>query len=164
VDFQFIDGNLGRNLGLTKGLTDFDISLLKAFRIPKRESIRVELKLDVFNIFNHPNFTANDSFDTLNGLSIASPLVTKTDPATGNVTSYSSNGGFNCAASCVNPFSGLYLGANGAPLNISTFRSGRPDKNLASPNFAGLGDPGATVLGLSTGAGRVMQVALRVRW
>jgi len=159
VDFQFIDGNLGRNLGLTKGLTDFDISLLKAFRIPKRESMRVEVKLDVFNIFNHPNFTANDSFDTLNGISLASPLSTnKAGQATGT------NPNFNCAASCLNPFSGLYLGANSAPLTLNVFRSGRADKNLASPNFAGLGNPGATVLGLSTGAGRVMQVALRVRW
>src|SRR5258708_2687491 len=152
VDFQFIDGNLGRNLGLTKGLTDFDISLLKAFRIPKRESMRVELKLDVFNLFNHPNFTANDSFDTLNALSL---------PTLGPNFNCADRTTKDCRNGYLNPYTGLYLGANGAPLNISTFLSGRPDKNLASPNFAGLGDPGATVLGLSTGAGRVMQLPLR---
>ncbi len=106
-------------------------------------------------IFNHPNFTANDSFDTLNALSL---------PTLGPNFNCADRTTKDCRNGYLNPYTGLYLGANGAPLNISTFRSGRPDKNLASPNFAGLGDPGATVLGLSTGAGRVMQVALRVRW
>jgi len=147
VDFQFINGNLGRNLGLTKGLTDFDISFLKAFRIPKRESMRVELKMDVFNIFNHPNFIANDSNDTINALGLP-----KLGP------------GFNCKASCLNPYSGLYLGANGQPLTLGVFRSGRPDKDLAKPNFAGIGDPAATALGTSAGANRVIQLALRVRF
>jgi carboxypeptidase family protein/TonB-dependent receptor-like protein len=162
VDFQFLNGNLGRNAGLTKGLTDFDISVLKAFRIPKRESMRVELKMDVFNIFNHPNFIVNDSNDNISALGLASPL-TSTTSALG-VTTFSTNPGFNCGASCVNPFSGLYLGANGAPLTLSVFQAGRPDKNLSNPNWAGLGDPAATVLGTSTGAGRVIQLALRIRW
>jgi hypothetical protein len=160
VDFQFLNGNLGRNLGLTKGLTDFDISLLKAFRIPKRESMRVELKMDVFNALNHPNFIANDSNDTVNALSIAS--LVSLDPT--GTFSTGTNANFNCTAKCVNPFSGLYLGANGAPLNLSVFRAGRPDKNLAKSNFAGLGDPAATALGTSAGASRIIQLALRVRW
>ena len=147
VDFQFINGNLGRNLGLTKGLTDFDISLLKAFRIPKRESMRLELKMDVFNVLNHPNFIANDSNDSLSALSL---------PTLGP--------GFNCQASCLNPYTGLYLGANGQPLTLSVFRSGRPDKDLARPNFASLGDPAATALGTSAGANRVIQLALRIRF
>jgi len=147
VDFQFINGNLGRNLGLTKGLTDFDISFLKAFRIPKRESMRVELKMDVFNIFNHPNFIANDSNDTINALGLP-----KLGP------------GFNCKVNCLNPYSGLYLGANGQPLTLSVFRSGRPDKDLATTNFASLGDPAATALGTSAGANRVIQLALRIRF
>jgi carboxypeptidase family protein/TonB-dependent receptor-like protein len=157
VDFQFLSGNLGRNLGLTKGLTDFDISLLKAFRIPKRESMRVELKLDVFNIFNHPNFIGNDSNDTINALHIASLVSTN---AAG--VSTGTNAGFNCAASCVNPFTGLYLGANGAPLTLGVFRSGRPDKNLAATNWASLGDPAVTT---APGAlNRIIQLALRIRW
>jgi Carboxypeptidase regulatory-like domain/TonB dependent receptor len=147
VDFQFISGNLGRNIGLTKGLTDFDVSLLKAFRIPKRESMRVELKMDVFNVLNHPNFIANDSNDVISALGL---------PKLG--------AGFNCAASCLNPYTGLYLGANGQPLTVSVFRSGRPDKYLASSNFAGMGDPAATALGTSAGANRVIQLALRVRF
>ena len=35
VDFQFLNGNLVRNAGLSPGLTRFDISLMKAIRIPK---------------------------------------------------------------------------------------------------------------------------------
>ena len=147
VDFQFISGNLGRNLGLTKGLTDFDMSFLKAFRIPKRESMRVELKMDVFNILNHPNFIGNDSNDVISALGLP-----KLGP------------GFNCTASCLNPYSGLYLGANGAPLTLSVFRSGRPDNVLTKPNWAGLGDPAATALGTSAGANRVIQLALRIRF
>jgi hypothetical protein len=161
VDFQFINGNLGRNLGLTKGLTNFDISVMKAFRIPKRESMRVEVKMDVFNVLNHPNFIGNDVNNSISAIGLASPLLTKTKAG---VTTYSTNPGFNCAAACVNPFSGLYLGANGAPLTLSVFRSGRPDKDLANPNFAGLGDPAATALGTSAGANRVIQLGLRVRF
>ena len=159
VDFQFINGNLGRNLGLTKGLTDFDISLMKAFRIPRRESMRVELKMDIFNVLNHPNFIANDSNDSISAIGLASLFTTNADgQATGT------NPAFNCTASCINPFSGLYLGANGAPLTLSVFRSGRPDKDLAKTNFASLGDPAATALGTSAGANRVIQLALRIRF
>jgi hypothetical protein len=145
VDFQFINGNLGRNLGLTKGLTDFDISLLKAFRIPKRESMRVEIKMDVFNVFNHTNFIANDSNDTINAIGL---------PALGP--------GFNCAASCLNPYTGLYLGGNGAPLTLAVFKSGRPVHNLLNTQWNGLGNPASDT---APGAlNRVIQLALRVRW
>lgn len=109
--------------------------------------MRVELKMDVFNIFNHPNFIANDSNDTINALGLP-----KLGP------------GFNCKVNCLNPYSGLYLGANGQPLTLSVFRSGRPDKDLATTNFASLGDPAATALGTSAGANRVIQLALRIRF
>jgi hypothetical protein len=157
VDFQFINGNLARNLGLTKGLTDFDISLLKAFRIPKRESMRVEFKLDVFNVFNHINFIANDSNDTVNALPI--PSLVSHDA---NGISTGTNAGFNCAASCVNPFNGLYLGANGAPLTLAVFKSGRPVKNLLDPQWSGLGNPASDTAPGSLN--RVIQVAVRIRW
>jgi len=160
VDFQFLNGNLARNAGLTKGLTDFDISLLKAFRIPKRESMRVEIKMDVFNVFNHPNFIANDSNDNISSIGLASLTVPGTVPDPGNPGGFLpiTNAGFNCTASCVNPFSGLYLGANGAPLTLNVFRSGRADKNLLKPNFASLGNPAADV------QNRIIQLALRIRW
>jgi len=156
VDFQFIDGNLGRNGGLTKGYTDFDISLLKAFRIPKRESMRVEIKMDVFNIFNHPNFISNNGNDNISTIGIPSVAV-PVDPANPNGLQMT-NAGFNCTANCVSPFSGLYLGANGAPLTLNVFRVGRPDKNLQASNFSGLGNPASDV------QNRVIQFALRVRF
>jgi hypothetical protein len=156
VDFQFLNGNLARNAGLTKGLTDFDISLLKAFRIPKRESMRVEIKMDVFNVFNHPNFIANDSNDNISAIGL-SPLVVPVDPKKPSGLQMT-NANFNCAASCVNPFTGIYLGANGAPLTLSVFRLGRADKNLQASNFNSLGNPAADV------QNRVIQVALRIRW
>jgi len=109
--------------------------------------MRVELKMDVFNVFNHPNFIANDSNNSISALGLP-----KLGP------------GFNCTASCLNPYTGLYLGANGQPLTLSVFRSGRPDKDLAKTNFASLGDPAATALGTSAGANRVIQLGLRVRF
>jgi hypothetical protein len=153
VDFQFLNGNLARNLGLTKGLTDFDISLLKAFRIPKRESMRLEFKLDVFNIFNHTNFIANDSNDSISALTtpLLGPNFNCADPTTKS-----------CRNGYLNPYTGLYIGANGAPLTLGVFRSGRPDKNLAKTNWVSLGDPASDT---APGAlNRVIQVAVRIRF
>ena len=154
VDFQFVSGNLGRNLGLTKGLTDFDMSFLKAFRIPKRESMRVELKMDVFNILNHPNFIGNDSNDVISAIGLP-PLGPNFDCHTASTA---------CSAAHINPYSGLYLGANGQPLTLSVFRAGRPLKDLQDPTWKGLGNPAATALGTSAGANRVIQLALRIRF
>jgi len=96
VDFQYFSGNLARNADLSPGLTRFDVSLMKAFKIPKWESSSLELKLDVFNVFNHPLFIANDSNDALNFIS--TPTLTAGGAANSN---------FNCTALCVNPFTGL---------------------------------------------------------
>src|SRR5262249_28149276 len=46
VDFQFITGNLARNAGQSLPLYRFDMSFIKAFPIPRRESMRLEFKLD----------------------------------------------------------------------------------------------------------------------
>jgi hypothetical protein len=139
VDFQFISGNLGRNAGQSLPLYRFDVSVMKAFKIPRWESSRLELKLDVFNVFNHALFILNNANDSLTFLALPS-LTAKN---------------FNCPASCINPFTGLYLGANGTPLNIKDFQ--RASFN-ASQNFAGLGGPSATV------TPRIMQLAIRFRW
>jgi hypothetical protein len=149
VDFQFLNGNLVRNAGLSLGLTRFDISLMKAFRIPRWESASVELKMDVFNVFNHVMFIANDSNDVLNILSL--PALTVNGAANPN---------FNCTAACLNPFSGLYLGRNGQPLTLKAFLSGRADKDLNpnTTNFLGMGNPASDV------TPRIMQLAIRFRW
>lgn len=154
VDFQYFSGNLGRNAGQSLPLYRFDTSLQKAIPIPHWERARVELKLDVFNIFNHNLFILNNANDALNFLAL--PSLTATD-ALGNTIV---NPNFNCTSACVNPFSGLYLGRNGAPLTLATFKSGRADKSLNSQttNWLGLGDPSGTV------TPRIIQLAIRFRW
>ncbi len=149
VDFQFVNGNLVRNAGLSLGLTRFDISLMKSIRIPRWETANVELKLDVFNVFNHVMFIANDSNDVLNALQL--PALTAGGVANPN---------FNCTAACLNPFTGLYLGRNGQPLTLNTFLSGRADKDLNpnTTNFLGMGNPASDV------TPRILQLAIRFRW
>ena len=125
----------------------------KAFKIPRWESSRLELKLDVFNVFNHALFILNNANDALTFLAL--PTVTvPVDPANPSGPQ-KTNPNFNCTASCINPFSGLYLGANGSALNLKDFRRASFG---ASQNFAGLGGPSATV------TPRIMQLAIRFRW
>ncbi len=49
-------GNLGRNMLDGPGLLNFDISLVKNFRVPLREGSRLEFHADFFNLFNRANF------------------------------------------------------------------------------------------------------------
>jgi hypothetical protein len=144
VDFQYIDGNLVRNAGQSLAIYRFDISLMKAIKIPKWESASLELKMDVFNLFNHPGFIYNNSFDALNLLPLPAPTVNGAP-----------NPNFNCTASCLNPFTGLYLGANGQPLTLANFQSATFN---AAKNFNGLGGPSGEV------TPRIIQVAIRFRW
>jgi hypothetical protein len=60
----------------------------------------------------------------------------------------------NCTG-CISPITGLYIGTNGAPLNVSNFE--RATQNAAK-NFAGLGGASGTV------TPRIMQLAIRSRW
>jgi len=140
VDFQLLTGNLGRNLGLTSALYRFDISVTKAFKIPKWESGSLELKLDAFNVFNHPLYISNDANDVLNFFTLPQ-LKAGLD--------------ITCTASCLNPLNGQYLGANGAVLNVKDFRG--VSINQAA-NFGGLGAPAAVV------TPRILQLAIRFRW
>jgi hypothetical protein len=127
VDFQYISGNLARNAGQTLPLYRFDVSLTRAFKIPKWESASLEFKMDVFNVFNHPLFILNNANDVLNFLSL--PQVT---------VNGAPNPNFNCTASCLNPFTGLYLGAHGQVLTLANFQRATFD---AAKNFNGLGAP-----------------------
>jgi hypothetical protein len=56
-------GTLGRNTERTKGINNFDFNILK--RIPVNETVRFEVRAEVFNIFNHPQY----------GLTSASPFA-----------------------------------------------------------------------------------------
>jgi hypothetical protein len=60
ADFQFRRssatgyGNLGRNTSRAPGFTNFNLSLFRKFQV--REGQRLELRIEAFNAFNHPNF------------------------------------------------------------------------------------------------------------
>ncbi len=144
VDFQYINGNLARNAGQSLPIYRFDVSLTKAIKFPNWESASMELKMDVFNVFNHPGFIFNNSFDTLNLLPL--PKLT---------VNGAPNPNFNCTASCLNPFTGLYLGANGQPLTLANFQRATFS---AAKNFNGLGGPAGEV------TPRIIQLAVRFRW
>jgi hypothetical protein len=144
VDFQYISGNLARNAGQSLPLYSFNVSLTKSIKIPKWESASVELRLDAFNVFNHPLFIENNGNDVLNVLSLPPLQVNGV-----------ANPNFNCTVSCINPFSGLYFGANGQPLTLASFQRATFDQ---AKNFNALGGPAATV------GPRVLQLAIRFRW
>lgn len=62
-DVRWIEGRglpnastLGRNTLFTKWVNTFDVNILKTFRIT--ESKTLEYRLETFNFFNHPQFTA----------------------------------------------------------------------------------------------------------
>ncbi len=135
VDFQFLNGNLGRDAGRGRPYYRFDMSFIKAF--PIREQMRLELKLDIFNLFNHTNFLLNNGNDTLNA------LAPSADP--------------NCR-SCLNAHTGRYIGSDGRVLNIRDLQSGRVSKDFSNPIFNLLGDPS------STDISRTLQLSVRFRF
>jgi hypothetical protein len=89
-------GNVGRNAFVGPDYKNFDFSLVKDNKITER--LKVQLRVDVFNLFNHPNFAnplwPNFGVDFLqNGLNVVGssgrgqgflPLTTTPDVGTGN--------------------------------------------------------------------------------
>jgi hypothetical protein len=136
VDFQLINGNLARNAGLTSPYYRFDLSLLKAIPLP-REGMRLELKVDIFNVFNRPNFLLYNGADVVAGVL---PF-----------------GAAGCT-SCVENTTGRIIGVDGRALNIANLRGGPADSNFGAPNWGGIGDPTLTDLP------RTIQLAVRFRW
>ena len=70
-------GNSGRNQLTGPGLINFDVSLFKNMRFKKiSETFNAQFRVEVFNIFNHPNFSPpvdnNALFDST-GASLAAP-------------------------------------------------------------------------------------------
>jgi len=137
VDFQFLSGNLARDAGLTSPYKRFDISLIKAIPIPRHETWRVELKLDLINAFNHALFTQFNGNDTLNALAVS------TDP--------------NCR-SCLSAISGHFIGSGGQVLKLQDLQHGRLDSSIANPTFNGVGNPAATDVA------RIMQLSVRFKF
>jgi hypothetical protein len=145
TDFQFMNGNLPRNSGKGDPYYRFDLSLTRT--IPIRERVRVELRADFFNVFNHTNFLGFNGFDALSNFTMPLPG----DP------NFSSS-----CTSCLNPFTGQFVGGNRQVLKIQDLQHGRVSPKTAAVTgnyvFNGLGDP--TVSDIA----RQIQLSLHVRW
>lgn len=146
VDFQFVNGNLQRNSGKGDPYYRFDTSITRSFPIPLREGMRVELRADFFNVFNHTNFLLFNGNDALNALAVPAP---------------GSPNFLNCT-NCIDPFTGMYRGANGQPLTIRDLQKGRINPksivNTGAGRFASIGDP--TFADIA----RQIQLSLHVRF
>jgi hypothetical protein len=136
VDFQFLNGNLERNAGQTSPFYRFDMSSIKAFPILGREGMRLELKVDFFNIFNRANFLLFNGHPNLNEL----PISTNPD----------------CRL-CLNATNGRYIGADGRVLKLQDLQQGF-SRDLKSKVFGTVGNPTATDLP------RTIQISGRFRW
>ncbi len=64
-------GNMGRNMFQDTGFRNFDFSLAKNFHFG--ESMRLQLRAEFFNIFNHPNFA--NPYGGQNGFGLNDPSV-----------------------------------------------------------------------------------------
>ncbi len=53
----FTIGNAGRNILTGPGIVSTDISMQRSFRIPARESMRIEFRAEAFNLFNKPQLS-----------------------------------------------------------------------------------------------------------
>jgi hypothetical protein len=54
-------GNLGRNVAQTRGPRQQQWEFYLGKNIPIRESLRLQLRSEFFNLFNHPNFTVTNT-------------------------------------------------------------------------------------------------------
>ena len=70
VDGKLVAGNAGRNIIRGPGYVNLDLGVVKF--IPVSGSTRAQLRVEVFNAFNHPHF--------------ALPVLSMNDPAFGKIT------------------------------------------------------------------------------
>ena len=160
VDFQLSNGGLGRNAGRGSPFVRFDASLHKTIGIPRYENVKIELRFDAFNVFNHSNwasFNSNDVLETM-GLSVIRD-------ADGNIISTAPDF-FTCGTpqggACERP-NGTFVGQNGQTLRLSDLQNGKLSSNLLNGKlFNGLGDPAAVDI---NGIGpRKLQLSFHVRF
>lgn len=146
VDFQLVNGNMGRDAGVSAPFYRLDVSLKKTIKIPRAERVSVELQADAFNVFNHSNF---QGFNANNITSLlAFGALNPAAPA--------SKGFFTCTV-CMRP-NGTLVGSNGQLLNVSNIQNGTLDSNLRDPIFGGIGDP------VSSDIARTFQLSFHVRF
>lgn len=78
-------GNMRRNVFRGPGYSNVDMSLAKEFKLNER--LNLQLRGEVFNVFNHPNFagiTANLESSTISGLPQYTPDVAASNPVVGS--------------------------------------------------------------------------------
>lgn len=143
VDFKIVNGSLKRDAGRGLPFYKMDMSLQKAFKMTER--LKLELRADAFNVFNHTNFQGNNSNDALATLGLA--LGPGGVPAANF---------FSCT-SCMRP-NGTFVGSNGQTLTIKDIQRGRLSQDLLNPLFGGLGEPA------SADIPRTFQLSFRVRF
>ncbi len=146
VTFSKVNGDVGRDAARGSPFYKFDASLHKDITMPKYENIKLELRFDAFNVFNHTNATLFNTNDVLN---VMSPSVTNAGTPGATV-----NPDFFTCTGCMRP-NGTYVGTNGKTLTLADLQKG--GKILSSP-FNGLGDPG------SDDAPRKLQLSFHVRF
>jgi Carboxypeptidase regulatory-like domain/TonB dependent receptor-like, beta-barrel len=134
VDFQFLNGNLARNVGVGDPFYRFDLGVGKTFHVGER--VGLEFRADIVNLFNHPNFILFNGADALDFFSIGPP---------------------GCF-SCIDSGTGKYIGSSGQVLHLSDLQHGRVSSDLTNPVFNGVGDPTAA------GDPRIFQLQFKIKW
>jgi len=148
VDFKQASGNVGRDAARSSPFVRFDASLHKTFTMPKYENVKLDLRFDAFNIFNHSNWVSFNSNDVLTALPLS--LTGSGAPAADF---------FTCTG-CQRP-NGTFMGTNGQVLHLSDVQNGKVSKDLTNPIFNGLGDPAAVDGSIGP---RKLQVSFHVRF
>jgi hypothetical protein len=90
-------GSLGLESGInflrSPGLLNFDVALQKEISI--REGVRVQMRLDAFNVFNHANFTGYNAQLNYNAFPQSGGIVTGAPTLAANALGRNPNGVFN---------------------------------------------------------------------
>jgi len=90
-------GSIGLESGINylygPGLINFDMSLQKEF--VAKERLRLQLRLDAFNVFNHPNFTGYNAGLNFNAFPTSNGIVTGPPTLTATTLGRNPNGSFN---------------------------------------------------------------------
>jgi hypothetical protein len=129
VEFRTVSGTLGRDAGRGSPFVKFDASLHKTFAMPKAENVKLELRFDAFNVFNHSNWLGFNSNDVLNTMGL-------------NVGPHLFDCGTTATGACMRP-NGTFVGTNGKTLTVADLTQGKISSDLTPGKgiFNGLGDP-----------------------
>lgn len=168
VEFAKPNGSLERNAGRGNPFVRFDASLHKTINVPKYENIKIELRFDAFNVFNHSNWGSFNSNDVLETMVLSTHPNTSDSAAIPAGSVNIPNADFlTCGTpqngGCERP-NGTFVGNNGQVLHLADLQRGKISKNLLSGNeiFNGLGDPAAVdVNGIGP---RKLQLSFHVRF